>query len=200
MIENEKSMSTLIKTVLFILFYSFIILIVGSFLYNSFLLISPKDYRIELRIKDNKIIKPDINITIDKWNKIPGYLQRTIIMRTNLPALLSFIAGLFVIFFLRKLYKEILSTKNFSIINAKYLNRIGLAALLYTVINFTINLILNLIISFNSYTPASDNIHVSSRLFPKFNFQLLIFGLIIVVISDVYLKVTEIQDDLKLTI
>ncbi|MBN2001558.1 hypothetical protein JW935_28715, partial [candidate division KSB1 bacterium] len=71
---------------------------------------------------------------------------------------------------------------------------------LYTIADFVVKLVLNLIITYNSYVANSDNVHVGTRIFPDFQFQLFVFGLIILVISDIYMRVTEIQDDLKLTI
>lgn len=111
-----------------------------------------------------------------------------------------FLAVLFIVYLLRKLYRQVLSTQNYNMVNAMYVRKIGFTVFLYTIADFVVKLVLNLIITYNSYVANSDNVHVGTRIFPDFQFQLFVFGLIILVISDIYMRVTEIQDDLKLTI
>jgi hypothetical protein len=182
------------------IFWTLIFLLLINIGYGVVSLVSPDSHGILLRAKDNRIADPGITIRFEKWYDIPDSLQRLVILRETLPWILYLITCFIVIYFLRRLYREVLIQKDYSLKNAVHIRRLGLALVLFTVIDFLAAMALNWTISLNSYTSSSSNIHVSNSLLPDFKFEFFIFGIIIVVISDIYLRVTEIEDDLKLTV
>ncbi|MBN1997812.1 hypothetical protein JW935_09695, partial [candidate division KSB1 bacterium] len=66
-----------------------------------------------------------------------------------------FLAVLFIVYLLRKLYRQVLSTQNYNMVNAMYVRKIGFTVFLYTIADFVVKLVLNLIITYNSYVANS---------------------------------------------
>ncbi|MEJ2545116.1 MAG: hypothetical protein P8Y99_13700 [Calditrichaceae bacterium] len=198
--KEQQFLSVFIKISLFVLFYSLLILVIISTLHNIYQFISPSDYQFELMKNKNTIEQSGIKITIEKWRDIPYYLKSLILLRINFSGILYLFCGLIIVFLLRKLYKTDIIKENLIVLNALYINRIGLTLLFYSIIDFTVNFLTNIGITYNGYTSVSDNIHVGTRLIPSFEFEIFLFSFIIIVISDIYLRINTIEDDLRLTI
>ncbi|MBN1780089.1 hypothetical protein JW948_03120 [bacterium] len=198
--KKKLSLSGPVNATLVVLIIAILLLTLFSILNTSHLLISPKPYWVNIKLQNNQIIESDIQITVGNWLEVPPFLQRTIILRKDLSGILYLAACLLIMILLKRLYQKIFVAKTTGILGANHIRMIGVILFSYTICDFLNKLIFNLIISYNGYTQNSDNIHVGTRILPDFEIQLLIFALIIIVISDIYLKVTDIQDDLKLTI
>ena len=197
---KKNSTSTFIKTALTVVYIALFILVLLSLVHNIYVTVFPDNFWIELKLSDNKMEEPDIRITFENWRQVPKYVQIFVLLRKNLPGLIYLVLGLIIVAVLKKLYNEVMVVKDYNIVNARHIKKIGMAILFYTIIDFIVKLLLNISITYNHYTQTSSNIHVGTRIAPPFALELFIFGLVILVLADIYLRITEIQDDLKLTI
>jgi hypothetical protein len=185
------------------LFIILVMLVILSDLLSTAMFIAPDYFWYEFERMDGRIVESDIQIRIDNWSnwsQLPYSLKMMIILRKNLNGMLYLCIGLVKIYLLREFYKEALDKEKFGSLNVKHIRIIGVLLIIYSMADFLTNLLLNTGIVLNDFTAASDKIQVGTRIIPPVEFEIFIFGFIILVISDIYIRINEIQEDVNLTI